>query len=95
MRDFATMQAFDNEFDYVKSYEVPAGVRAIEWLNKYGTGSNRPSFLAANDKRIRLFRIRNTRLSDDEESMVDELEDSKANDTFENRFRADGKIVFP
>jgi hypothetical protein len=61
MSDFAALQAFDNEFDFVKSYEVPAGVQAIEWLNRYCPGSNRPSFLAANDKRMKLFRIKNTR----------------------------------
>ena len=46
---------FEQETDYVKSYAIPASICSIEWLNRVNTKN--PTFIAANDKKIRLFKL--------------------------------------
>lgn len=55
--------AFAPEFDYVKAYEIPAGITSIEWLNRQ-SNSNTMTFLVANDKKIRLFKLRKDFIDD-------------------------------
>jgi len=43
--------AFDYDFNSVKSYEVPAAVRAIEWL------TDTSKLAVANDKEIKIFKV--------------------------------------
>lgn len=49
--------AFVPEFDYVRAYEIPPQITSIEWLNRT-TQQPSMSFVVANDKRIRIFKLR-------------------------------------
>ena len=51
------LTAFEPEVDYVKDYEIAPGITSIEWLNRYSLHSTM-SFVAANDKKIRLIKLR-------------------------------------
>ena len=53
---------FEQETDYVKSYVIPASICSIEWLNRVQTKN--PCFIAANDKKIRLFKLNQEVLDD-------------------------------
>ena len=61
---------FEQETDYVKSYVIPASICSIEWLNRVQNGN--PSFIAANDKKIRLFKLN--------QEVLDEQSDSSEGD---------------
>ena len=47
---------FAPEFDYVKAFEIPPAVTSIEWLNRQQ--GDPMTFVVANDKKIRLFKLR-------------------------------------
>ena len=83
---------FEQETDYVKSYVVPPSICSIEWLNQVPSGN--PSFLAANDKKIRLFKLNQEVLEDQSDSSEGEADDEPL--TFVQRFnQSSGQIVFP
>lgn len=50
---FEEIFAFDYEFNSQKSIDISAKVTALEWVNR-GYNGCRPSFLAANEKSIKL-----------------------------------------
>ena len=47
----------------MRAYEIPAQVTSIEWLNRNAWQSSM-TFVVANDKKIRLFRLRSEFCSD-------------------------------
>ena len=49
--------AFAPEFDYVRAYDIPPNITSIEWLNRTSHQACM-SFVVANDKKIRLFKLR-------------------------------------
>ena len=51
------LTAFEPEVDFVKDYEIAPGITSIEWLNRYSLHSTM-SFVVANDKKIRLLKLR-------------------------------------
>ena len=56
--DYLTdFMAFVPDFDYVRAYDIPPQVTSIEWLNRTSSQSSM-SFVVANDKKIRLFKLR-------------------------------------
>ena len=73
---------FEQETDYVKSYVVPPSISSIEWLNQVPTSN--PSFLAANDKKIRLFKLNQEVLDDQSDSSEGEGDEEPL--TFVQRF---------
>ena len=48
---------FAPDFDYVRAYEIPPAITSIEWLNRQSYCNNM-TFAVANDKKIRLFKLR-------------------------------------
>ena len=48
------LTGFAPEFDYVRAYDIPPSVTSIEWLNRH---NQTMSFVVANDKKIRLFKL--------------------------------------
>ena len=101
----ADFSAFAPEFDYVKAYEIPPSITSIEWLNQH-SGTNAMNFVVANDKKIRLFKLRRDFVDDfrnhSYESQKDLVEE-RASDreystlsTFQERFlKSNGQIIFP
>ena len=83
---------FEQETDYVKSYVVPPSIHSIEWLNQVETAN--PCFLAANDKKIRLFKFNSEVIEEHSDSSEGEFEDEPH--SFVQKFaQTNGEIVFP
>ena len=57
------MSAFMHDFDHVRAYDIPPSITSIEWLNRQ-TYCNNMTFAVANDKKIRLFKLRNRFVED-------------------------------
>ena len=73
-------QSFTHEFDSTTAYEIPAAITSIEWLNR---SSDHPAmtFLVANDKKIRLFKLK----PDFFEDLANEDENMQDSDGHEDR----------
>jgi len=89
--------AFVPEFDYVRAYEIPAKVTSIEWLNRTSSQSTM-SFVVANDKKIRLFKLRKEFIDYFKGGNLqdgDGHEDYNESSFVERYIQSNGQIVFP
>jgi len=66
---------FAPDFDYVRAYEIPPSVTSIEWLNRQSYGNNM-TFAVANDKKIRLFKMKKNFVDSFRGSASDTMQDS-------------------
>ena len=90
---------FSHEFDYVRAYEIPPNITSIEWLNR-SAHSSTMSFVVANDKKIKLFRLRKEFVDEFRGRNRDNQQDYDApvdqGSTFVERFnRSNGQLIFP
>ena len=95
----AEFTCFAPEFDYVRAYEIPPQITSIEWLNR-DRNSTSNSFVVANDKKIRLIKLRKQFMDEvrrnDEENHQDAFDQIDRESTFVDRFlKSNGQIVFP
>lgn len=85
-------QSHEPEFNFQKSIEIPERLTCIEWVNRGYTGAT-PSLVTANDKVIKLFQMRESKLSNIEEE-DDDYEKKNECSVAEN-FANTNQIVFP
>lgn len=86
-------QSHEPEFNFQKSIEIPEKLTCIEWVNKGYTGAT-PSLVTANDKIIKLFQLKESKLL----NMQEELEED---DCYKDEYSVTdllaktNQIVFP
>ena len=92
-------KGFDPEIDSVKDYAIPPSITSIEWLNRSAL-SDTMTFLVANDKKIKLFKLRKDFVVDFRGHAHENQQDSdgypETGSTFVERFiQSNGQIIFP
>jgi len=92
----AEFPAFTLEIDYVRAYEIPAQITSIEWLNR-DRNSPAKTFVVANDKKIRLFKLKKDFCEDFRRGAHSGPEEIEERDSsFVERFyQSNGQIIFP